>query len=184
MLEKAASMAETRGEGAVSPDYVRMAGASVHTDITEQKLTDLDLDRRVVLLSIARSLFKTDEVTITHAEKTYAAACEEYGIPAKKHTQFYTYVKYLESIGAIRTEVRRDPEGGRTTFIRIPGYPPRALAEELEAMMENGGGGQDEVRFLQRRCRDLPRVQRGAPMPGALQLPRGASRQEGDPQAG
>lgn len=35
MLEKAANMAEARGDDRINPDYVRLASASVHTDISE-----------------------------------------------------------------------------------------------------------------------------------------------------
>ena len=137
--------------------------------------------RKVILLSIARSMFRNPEVTLTHAEKTYAAACEEYGMQAKKHTQFYTYVKSLETIGAIRTEVRRDTEGGRTTFITIPGYPPRLLAERLEDLI--GRENAHEMRSLRMRCGNVPRIQRCPSLRAAFQYPRRAYGQEGDPQA-
>lgn len=137
ILEKAANLAETKGARYIDLDHIRTAGASVYSDVSESKLESLDLNRLLVLLSIARSLFKNPEVTTLHAQGTYAAACEEFGVPAKKYTQYYTYVKDLEARSLIKTELRPEPAGGRATYITITGIPPRDLTENLEGMIES-----------------------------------------------
>ena len=62
--------------------------------------------------------------------------CEEYEVPARKHTQFATYIQDLEKNGLIKTETRREEEGGRALYIYIMNIPPKELAKKLEYIME------------------------------------------------
>ena len=148
VLEKAASMAETEGSETILPEHVQKAGGSVHSDFSEEKISQLNTDRKLVLLALARALLKRSEVTLAHVEGTYAAACEEWKVPVKKHTQFYTYVKDIEKIGLIRAEVRREPGGGRGTYVSIANLPPKELIEVLEGMLESERRKNNEVRSL------------------------------------
>lgn len=136
VMERAAHIAESMGEKEITPDCVREASSSSYSDLSEEKLRDLDLNRKIVLLSIARAIKSLSFVSITKCEKTYAVVCEEYNVPVKKHTQYYTYVQDMEKRGLVRTEVRRDTDGGRVTFISIDNIPPKELANKLEYLLE------------------------------------------------
>ena len=186
ILEKAANLAETNRAERILPEYIQKAGGSVHSDYSESKISALNLDRKVVLLAVARSLFKRADVDIGHAEGTYAAACEECGVPAKKHTQFYTYVKDLEKQGLLRTETRRDMDGGRALYISIVTIAPKDVAEILEGLIdiEKRRGDAGEVRSLRRRGHNLPALQRLSPLQVPFHQPRREGSQEGDPQGG
>lgn len=181
VLEKAASMAESEGADRILPEHVQKAGGSVHSDFSEEKISALNIDRKLVLLAISRGLLKRSEVTLAHAEGTYAAACEEWDVPVKKHTQFYTYAKDLEKAGLIRAEVRREPEGGRGTYISIANLPPKEIAEVLEGMLDSDRRRPDEVRPLQPRGDIVSEVQRGPPLLRAFHQPCAEGSQEGGP---
>ena len=147
ILERAASVAETEPEGNICPDDIRTAGSSVYSDVSEAKLDDLDDNRRLALLAIARAIKDRASISITAAEKTYAVVCEEYGVPARKHTQFWTYVQGLERNGFVSTEVRSEQDGGRSTYIGIPNIPPRELAKKLEYIIDRDGAVTEEREF-------------------------------------
>ena len=147
VLRGACTKADGSGLTTVEPSCVQMAGSMERKDYSEKIVSELNLERKIVLLSVARSLFKRAEVSMPHAEGTYAAACEEYGIPVKKHTQYYSYLQDLEHRNLIHTEVRRGPEGGRVTYISILNTPPKDLAEILESLIDvdRRRGESDEV---------------------------------------
>lgn len=136
LIEKSASIAEGRDEGRITADDIRTANAMIYSDASENKLRDLDMNRRLTLLAVARAIKKEAYVTIASAEKTYAVVCEEYEQIARKHTQFWTYVQDLERAGLLSTVVRSEGERGRTTLISIPNIPPKELAKKLEYLME------------------------------------------------
>ncbi len=142
-LEKAAVKAEADGDMTIVPDGVRTAGSSVYSDVSENKLRQLDMSRRITLLAIARCMKDKAEITGTAAEKTYRVVCEEYEVPARKHTQFAVYVQDLEKNGLIKTETRREEEGGRALYIGITNIPPRELARKLEYIMETDAEEED-----------------------------------------
>lgn len=147
LLDRAALMAEKDSDGIVSPEHVRAAKAMIYSAVPEGKLMALDMNRKVVLLAISRSIKKSTYITTSAAEKTYAVVCEEYGVPCRKHTQFWTYIKDLEKQGIIRTYVKTDSEG-RTTMISLPEIPAKILSEKMEALVESelrGGGDVDEM---------------------------------------
>lgn len=142
ILERAAHSAEKEGTPTVTLDSIRTGGASIYSDVSESKLKDLDMNRKLTLLSISRAIKTAPSISISKCEKTYAVVCEEYNVPAKQHTQFYTYVKDLEKQNLVRTEVKREPDGGRATYIAIDSIPPKELARKIEYLLdtpERGG---------------------------------------------
>lgn len=144
ILERAANLAETEDLGRICPDDIRTAGSSIYSDVSEAKLEDLDTNRRLALLAISRAIRDKASVSITAAEKTYAVVCEEYSVPARKHTQFWTYIQGMERSGLLETEVRSETDGGRVTYIEIPNIPPRELAKKLEYLIDTEGTAADE----------------------------------------
>ena len=145
ILERAAHVAETAGESEVTPDCIRTASASVYSDVSEVKLNNLDRNKKIVLLAISRAIKSAASVSMTKCEKTYAVVCEEYNVPAKKHTQFYTYVMDMEKMALLRTEVKREPDGGRVTYISIDNIPPKELANKLEYLLDEEARGETDL---------------------------------------
>jgi cell division control protein 6 len=137
MLDKSARMAEDGDEGTVTAEEVRATKAMIYSTFSESKLEELDLNHMLTLLAIARSIKSMSYVNTGVSEKTYRVVCEEYGVPARKHTQFWTYVQKLEKTGLIVTSVGNETEG-RTTYISLPDIPSKVLAEKLVSMIERG----------------------------------------------
>lgn len=137
ILERSALIAEENEEGRITPDDVRSAGAMIYSDVSENKLLNLDLNHRLALLAISRAIKKEAYVGISSAEKTYAVVCEEYNQVPRKHTQFWKYIQNMENLSLISTEVRSEPDGGRTTYISIQNIPPKELAKKLEYILDS-----------------------------------------------
>jgi len=136
LLDKSARKGENKENGMVTAEEVREAKAMIYSVVTESKLTDLGKNHRIALLAIARSIKDKAYVIMGAAERTYGVVCEEYGETARKHTQFWTYVKDLEKMNLVTTTVKGDAEGGRTTYISVPDIPSKVLANKLEDIMD------------------------------------------------
>ena len=148
LLERAASMAENGTDGEVTVENVRAAKSMIYSTLSETKLMDLDINRKIVLLAVARAMKQNVTIMISVAEKTYAVVCEEYEIPARKHTQFWKYIQDLEKLGFLRTKVQNDGNSGRNTKISLPDVPSKVLAKKLEELLEEdmkGRGEPDEM---------------------------------------
>ncbi len=137
MIERSAQIAESDGLDKITSDCVRSANAMIYSDVSESKLIDLDMNRKLALLSVARAIKKEAYVSISVVEKTYAVVCEEYSHVARKHTQFYTYIQDMEKQNLLSTIVRSEVDGGRVTYISIPNIPPKELAKKLEDILES-----------------------------------------------
>lgn len=137
LLDKSARIGEEKSDGIVTAEEIRAAKAMIYSVVTESKLSNLDQNHMITLLAIARSIKAMSYVQSPAAEKTYAVVCEEYGVAARKHTQFWSYVQDLEKINLIVTKTISDSNtGGRTTLISLPDIPSKVLAKKVEEMME------------------------------------------------
>jgi orc1/cdc6 family replication initiation protein len=136
LLDKAARIGEESDNGTVTAEEVRAANAMTHGSAAlESKLNCLDMNHKITLLSIARSIKSKAYVNIGASEKTYGVVCEEYNSQARKHTQYWTYVQDLEKLGLVTTKVETDGNNGRSTLISLPDISSKALAEKLEELM-------------------------------------------------
>jgi len=136
LLDKAARIGEESDNGTVTAEEVRGANAMTHGSAAlESKLKLLDMNHKITLLSIARSIKSKAYVNIGASEKTYGVVCEEYNTQARKHTQYWTYVQDLEKAGLVITKVETEGNSGRTTLISLPDISSKALAEKLEELM-------------------------------------------------
>ena len=140
LLDKAANIAENEGASEINAEHVRGAEAMIYSTVSESKLKTLDKSRMLALLAISRAIKKSQYISITAAEKTYAVVCEEYGETPRKHTQFWTYVQDIEKMGIISTVVIND-SNGRTTLISLPGVPSKVLSEKMESLLEKLSNG-------------------------------------------
>ncbi len=135
ILEKAGMLAEEEGLPQVAPENVRAAKALTYSVVTWSKVEQLDIQKKFVLLAVARSLKDHAYVTTRDVEKNYQVAAEEYGERARGHTQFWAYLQSIANEGLAETKVSGDPSGGRTTYISVPDIPVKALREMLENML-------------------------------------------------
>ncbi len=151
LLDKAANIAEDEGDPEITPEHVRAAKGGIYSAVSDSKLRTLDANRMVVLLAVARAMKRNASIPSSAAEKTYAVVCEEYGIPARKHTQFWTYLQDLDKLGAVRVTVVNDA-AGRTAMVSLPDVPSKVMAEKMEALLEEGRD--DDLRPLRQGGRD------------------------------
>ena len=136
LLERASVLAEEGSAGEVTVENVRAAKASIYSVISESKIGALDINRKMALLSVARAMKQNVVIPISAAEKTYAIVCEEYEVPARKHTQFWSYIQDLEKIGLVKTKVSSDGKS-RTTMISLPDIPSKELAKKMEEILDS-----------------------------------------------
>ncbi len=143
LLDRAANIAEDDDGGEITTEHVRAAKAMIYSSVSESKLRDLDINRMIVLLATARAMKKNLSIPSSTIEKTYAIVCEEYDVPARKHTQFWTYLQDLDKQGIIRITIIND-SSGRTAMVSLPDIPSKVLAEKMENLLD-GGDDIDEM---------------------------------------
>jgi archaeal cell division control protein 6 len=141
ILEKAGMLAEEEGSPRVTAENVRTAKAFTYNIVTSTKIEELDVQRKLVLLAVARASRDQAYVTTREVEGAYKIAAEEYEERARGHTQFWAYLQQLANEGIVETKVTGDPSGGRTTFISVPDMPVKVLREMLEQMLGSELGG-------------------------------------------
>lgn len=140
LLRKAGQNAEDASRSKVAPEDVRTAASTEL--LSDEKLEDLDKHKQLTLLAIARVLKKGAAFATTgEAEEKYALACEEFGEKPRAHTQFWTFLKELDSQGLIRT--KRSGKGivGTTTLISLPDTPAGVLEDKLLKMLQRTVSG-------------------------------------------
>lgn len=136
LLDKAARIAETKDEGIVTGEDVRESNMMSVSEFSKSKMESLDKNHLLTMLAISRSIKNRSSVTLAAAEKTYHIACEEFETPARKHTQFWTYVRDLEKLGFVTTSMVSDETGGRTKSISLKDIPAKTLTSIIEEMLE------------------------------------------------
>jgi cell division control protein 6 len=134
LLDKAGMLAEEEAQSTISAEHVRAAKALTYSVVTESKIDELDKQRKLVLLSIARVIRDQAYVTTGEVEKAYKVVAEEFGERPRAHTQFWAYIQDIANEGLVETKVVGDSlGGGRTTYISLPDIPAKVLRERLES---------------------------------------------------
>ena len=183
LLDRAANIAEEDIEGEVTIEHVRAAKAMIYSSVSENRLRSLDINRMAVVLAVARAMKQNPSIPSAHAEKTYVVVCEEFGLQARKHTQFWTYLQDLDRMGVVRVSVSVDANG-RVATVALPDIPSKVLAAKMEGILEDAlRGADDEMRSLRPRGRDVRQVQRVAPLRQALHALRRPQSQARDQEA-
>jgi cell division control protein 6 len=136
LLEKAGMLADEEGEEAIAPEHVRGAKAHVHPTDVQDRLKQLDVPKRLVLLAIARKIRKKTHITMGEAEQAYEVVCEEFGERRRAHTQLWKYVRELDALGLIDTKLSGEGVVGKTTIISLPEIPARVLTETIERSLK------------------------------------------------
>ena len=135
LLETSALIAEERRLSGVTPECVREAKNMTCSDGSyETKLSKMDYNHKLVLLSICRSIGRSAYTTSIATENAYKIASEECKTAAKGTTTFWKYLKDLAKDGWIEQKVITDPNGsgGRTTCIYISDFPIGELRYIIE----------------------------------------------------
>lgn len=135
LLDKSARIAESKTLGIITAEDVRESNDMSVSEFTKAKLESLDRNRLLAMLAVSRSIKTRSSVTLAAAEKTYHIACEEFETPARKHTQFWTYIRDLEKLGFVVTTMVSDESGGRTKAISIRDIPAKTLSSMIEELL-------------------------------------------------
>lgn len=127
--------AEDEGAREIGAEHVRTATGHVHPSFAEERLANLDVSRKLVLLGIARKAQRKVSITTGEAEDAYRIVCEEYGERRRGHTQYWKYLNELDALGLIDAKPSGEGVVGKTTIIKILEIPAGALVKQLEAML-------------------------------------------------
>ena len=133
ILDKAARLAEMRPKAVVTIDDVASVSDMVSSVVNATRLDTLGKNEIFTLLAYARATRNKPYVTLADAEKTYAVVCEEYEVPARKHTQFFGYTDTLVKDNLL---VCRTAEGGKAKVYSIQDIPPKQMCKKLEELIE------------------------------------------------
>ena len=133
ILDKAARLAEMRPKAVVTVDDVASVSDMVSSVVNATRLDTLGKNEIFTLLAYARATRNKPYVTLADAEKTYAVVCEEYEVPARKHTQFFGYTDTLVKDNLL---VCRTAEGGKAKVYSIQDIPPKQMCKKLEELIE------------------------------------------------
>jgi len=135
LLLYAGLAADDENAAEVGAEHVRGAKGEVHPTNVEERLKNLDVTRKLVLLAVARKAKKKTYVTTGEAEEAYAIACEEFGEKKRGHTQFWKYLKELDALGLIEAKLSGEGVVGKTTMISLPEVPAKPLAQLIEGAL-------------------------------------------------
>ena len=135
LLESAGLITEEMGLTEMLPECIREAKNMTYSrGSNELRLSNLDLNRKLVLLAICRSMGENSYATSQDAETAYRIASEECNIKPKGSTSFWKYLKDLSAEGWIDQKSLVDPAGagGRTTCIYVNDFPVKDLKLMIE----------------------------------------------------
>jgi cell division control protein 6 len=138
LLEKSGMLAEEEGASAVAAEHVRKANALAYSQLDAGRLDDLDRQRQLALLGVARALKRKSSTTTGEATGYYETACEEFGEKPRGTTQFWKYIRDLSDRGIIETERTRSGTEGLTTLITLTEASAVELEEELARRLASG----------------------------------------------
>ena len=133
ILDKAARLAEMRPKSIVTADDVASVSDMVSSVVNITRLESLGKNELFTLLAFARATRTKPYVTLADAEKTYAIVCEEYEVPARKHTQFFGYTDTLVKDNLLAC---RNADEGKAKVYSIQDIPPKQMCKKLEELIE------------------------------------------------
>jgi archaeal cell division control protein 6 len=136
LLDHAGRNADEEGSDTVEAEHVRAAKAYTRSFATVSKMQLLSLHPQLALKGIARKMSRgkgRTYLTTGEAEEAYALACEEHDESPRAHTQFWKYLKELETAGWIRLKAApRSEASGNTQYISLPDVPAKILIAKLD----------------------------------------------------
>jgi len=137
LLETAGRAADEEHSDEVLPDHVRSAKAHTRSVVSEGKLRLLGRQQLCALLAVARKLKRTKRTYLTtgEAEEAYKLVAEEFDEPVRAHTQFWKYLKELETADWIHLKRVEATSTGQTQHISLQDLPAPILAEKVEGLL-------------------------------------------------
>ncbi|MHA1238223.1 MAG: ORC1-type DNA replication protein [Candidatus Odinarchaeia archaeon] len=138
LLWRAGKYADEEGQVKIYPEHVRMAQHEIIPQISVEHLNALNKTQKLLLLAIITGLQTRQKpyIPIGEVEKTYREICVKYGIKPRKHTQVWEYVKTLNKLGIINTQISKDGVRGRTTLVNLTAVSPSALKSMVLRSLE------------------------------------------------
>ena len=136
VLLKSGMLADEEANEIISAENVRAAKAGIYSVVTEEKLRDLDKQKKLVLIAISRILKKKTFAMTGEVENAYFIACEEFNEKKRGHTQLWSYLKDLDNLGII--EAKKGAKGilGTTTLVSLPDIPASVLEEKVVSLLK------------------------------------------------
>ena len=122
-----------RPKAVVTADDVASVSEMVSSVVNTTRLENLGKNELFTLLAFARATRTKPYVTLADAEKTYAIVCEEYEVPARKHTQFFGYADSLVKDNLLAC---RSADEGKAKVYSIQDVPPKQMCKKLEELIE------------------------------------------------
>jgi archaeal cell division control protein 6 len=136
LLDNAGRNADEEGSETVEAEHVRAAKANTKSFATVSKIQLLGRHHQLTLKGITRKLGRgkgRTYITTGEAEEIYGLVCEEHGETPRAHTQFWKYLKELETAGWIRLKLApRTGSSGNTQYISLPDVPAKVLLKKLD----------------------------------------------------
>lgn len=138
LLWRAGKYADEERTLHVCPEHVRRAKADIYPAIRKEVLVDLSLHEKLLLLSIARHLRRTQAAytMMGKIKQVYNIVCEEYETQPLAHTQLWEYIRILNKHGIIATKLSGKGIRGKTTLISLLDAPTTIIENELITLLE------------------------------------------------
>ena len=138
LLWKSGKCSDFEGDDLVEPKHVRKASESMYSPMREEYLEPLVINEKLILLALSRSLEKSISAysTMGEVEEMYKLVCEEYNEKPLAHTQFWKYIRNLDSCGMITTKISGKGVRGKTTLIGLTAPSPAIFRKKLESFFK------------------------------------------------
>jgi cell division control protein 6 len=134
LLQGSGRYADADHSQQIRPEHVRRVAVGLFPVLDREAVRQLSLHEQLVLLAVAR-FFKSSagtQATTGEIEQGYHLVCEEYGEDPRGHTQYWKYLKNLNSLDFLKIKLQASSQG-RTQLISLEKVP----AEELEDSVVN-----------------------------------------------
>jgi cell division control protein 6 len=138
LVWKAGKCADLEGDKMVVPKHVRKAAETMYSPIRQEYLDPLVIHEKLILIALSRLLERDESAyaTMGEVEKMYELVCEEYKEKPRAHTQFWTYIKNLDSCGILSTQISGKGLRGKTTLIGLTSPSPSIVEKQLQNSLQ------------------------------------------------
>lgn len=116
LLWRAGKIAEMKDSNMIKPEHLREAMNELHPGISEEILSTLMDEEKILLLAICKAFKRSysTKVGINEIKDQYNLICELKNRKPKKNTQIWSYLRNLRNKGLINLEVLNAGRGRRS----------------------------------------------------------------------
>jgi cell division control protein 6 len=140
ILVRAGESADSEKRSSITLDDIRKAHVIVKPELAmlQDQVSALDRHELVLYLSVIKALKGSGSgfVRIGDVEKIYRVLCEAYNLQPRRHTQVYTHILELRSMGFIQTKSSGKGFRGKSTLIGISAAPLYVLESKVEELLK------------------------------------------------